>query len=99
MTPFDIARLGGQPCRKDTLEFGHRLYTRDLDGMGPYLDTHAPLPRQHIKKCAARVALPANRLEATLAELSELLGWDVTVGARPQASAKAPVGARRRKKR
>jgi hypothetical protein len=84
---------------KSHSEFGRRLYTRDLDGVGPYLDPRSPLAREHIKECAARVGLPAGQLETELAALSQLLGWDVTVGARPQRPAMPPARARRKKKR
>ncbi len=67
-------------------QFGRLLFFESFEPK-PYLDPHNPLPREHIEKCAAMVNLPPYELEKTLAELSLLLGWDVRVGARPEAAA------------
>jgi GTPase SAR1 family protein len=71
--------------------FGRIVFTRDLEGREPYLDPHNPLPPEHVKRCAAKLHLPSVQLEKTLAELSQLLGWDVTVGARPKPAAVGPA--------
>ena len=64
-------------------ESGRILPTEDIDGRGPYLDPHQPIPREHIEKAAKRAGIAPSDLDATLADLSRHLGWDVTRGARP----------------
>jgi hypothetical protein len=64
-------------------EFARRIYTRDLDGAEPYLDPREPVALSHIKWGAVKAGLAADEVEAALTKLSQRLGWDVTVGARP----------------
>jgi hypothetical protein len=66
-------------------EFGRILPTRDLDGMGPYLDPLEPIPRQHIEKAAAKAGIRPDDVDAQLASLSAHLGWDVMSGAKTKA--------------
>jgi hypothetical protein len=62
--------------------FGHILPTRDLDGIGPYLDPWHPIPRKHIEKAAARARVRPDDIAAQISSLSTHCGWDVTVGAK-----------------
>ncbi|TVP67958.1 MAG: HEAT repeat domain-containing protein, partial [Leptolyngbya sp. LCM1.Bin17] len=64
-------------------EFGRMLPTRDLDGVGPYLDPLEPILRDHIEKAAQKAGIPAEDIDAQVAALSAHCGWDITVGARP----------------
>jgi len=61
-------------------EFGRILPTRDLDGVGPYLDPLEPIPRQHFEKAAAKAGIRPHDINAQVASLSAHLGWDVTLG-------------------
>lgn len=61
-------------------EFGRIVITRDLDGRDPYLNLNQPVSRRHIELAAAKVALPAKEIVATVSSLSEFLGWDITKG-------------------
>ena len=63
-------------------EFGRILPTRDLDGMGPYLDPLEPIPRKHIERAAERAGIRPDDIDATVAALSAHLGWDLTRGAK-----------------
>jgi hypothetical protein len=78
----------GEACSflgKMQSEFGRILPTRDLDGIGPYLDPLQPIPREHIERAAERCGIPPGEIDAHVAALSAHLGWDVTRGASPAA--------------
>ncbi|MDA1165384.1 MAG: hypothetical protein O3B13_19980, partial [Planctomycetota bacterium] len=64
-------------------EFGRIVLTRDLDGVGPYLDPQQPVAREHIERAAKQVGIRPEEVDATAASLSEHLGWDITRGAKP----------------
>jgi hypothetical protein len=66
-------------------EFGRILPTRDLDGLGPYLDPLEPMPREHIEGAAARAGIRPDDIKAQVASISAHLGWDVTLGAKKKA--------------
>jgi hypothetical protein len=78
-------------------EFGRILPTRNLDGMGPYLDPLQPISRDHILKAAEKAKLRPEDIDAQVASLSAHLGWDVTRGARPAGQEK--VGKKRTRKK
>jgi len=63
-------------------EFGRILPTRDLDGVGPYLDPLEPIPRKQIERAAANSGIRPDVIDAQVASLSAHLGWDVTLGAK-----------------
>jgi len=77
--------------------FGDILFTRDLDGAFPYLDPRDPLPRDHIKKAAQRAGIPPDKIDAEVASVSALLGWDIRLGSRPKPQAKRRAPKRPRK--
>lgn len=64
---------------------GHRLYTQQLDGTGPYLDPRSPLARDHVARAAAEAGIAEHDIGAHLASLEAFLGWRVSVGLRPKA--------------
>ena len=66
-------------------EFGRILPTRDLDGIGPYVDPLEPIPRKHIEQAAAKAGIRPDDVDAQLASLSAYLGWDVMNGAKTKA--------------
>ena len=85
--------MRGQACSalgKMHSEFGRILPTRDLDGSYPNLDPHQPIPPDHIEKAATKAGIVASDLDATLADLSRHLGWDVTQGAKRELPADRP---------
>ena len=86
--------LGGMHSK-----FGGLLFGGDIRALMLFSDPHKPLQREDIDKCAAKVGLPANQIDSTLAELSALFGWDVTVGARPEGAGKSSTSSKKRKKR
>lgn len=61
-------------------EFGRIVLTRDLDGVGPYLDPRQPISREHIERAAEKAGIPPEKIDETVRSLSEHLGWDVTHG-------------------
>ena len=61
-------------------EFGRIVFTRDLDGLHPYLDPTQPISREHIKQAAKRTDVPADKVDETVRSLSEHMGWDITIG-------------------
>ncbi|MEM1280454.1 MAG: HEAT repeat domain-containing protein [Cyanobacteria bacterium P01_H01_bin.152] len=63
-------------------EFGRILPTRDLDGIGPYLDPLEPVSQDHIGAAAKKVGISPEDIDTQVATLSAYFGWDITVGAR-----------------
>ena len=64
-------------------EFGRIVTTKDMDRPYLHFDPLYPIPREHIEKAADRAGIPADQVDAELAELKEILGWDITEGAKP----------------
>jgi len=64
-------------------EFGRIVLTKDLDGIAPYLDPLEPIPRDHIERAAEQADIRPADIDAQVASLSALLGWDITRGAKP----------------
>lgn len=98
----DNAEVRGAACSalgKTHSEFGRILPTRDLDGVGPYLDPLEPIPREQIMKAAARVGIRPEDIDTQVASLSAHLGWDVTVGAGKKAVKKPGQSKPGRKRR
>ena len=62
-------------------EFGRIVFTKDLDGIGPYLDPAKPLSRNHIAQAAEKAGVPVDKIDETVRSLSAQLGWDITKGA------------------
>ena len=62
-------------------EFGRIVFTKDLDGIGPYLDPAKPLSRNHIKRAAREAGVPVDEIDETVRSLSAHMGWDITKGA------------------
>jgi len=60
--------------------FGRLLFSRDLDGLPPYLNPREPIPVRHIGKAAMRIGLVGTRLTTELRKVNERLGWDVQRG-------------------
>jgi hypothetical protein len=79
--------------------FGRILLTRDLDGLGPYLDPLEPTPREHLEQAAAKAGIPPADIAAQVASLSAHLGWDVTLGAKHKTAEKTGRSKPGRKRR
>jgi hypothetical protein len=60
--------------------FGKINFTRDLDGMTPYLDPTKPIGNDHIKQAAKQTNVPINNIDETIDSMSAHLGWDITKG-------------------
>jgi GTPase SAR1 family protein len=80
----DMSERGVAFCSLGSMHarFGKILSTRDLDGVGPYLDPFKPIPRQHVELAAAKAGILPTEIDAQVAALSAYLGWDVLVGAK-----------------
>jgi hypothetical protein len=63
-------------------ELGRVLPTRDLDGIGSYLDPLAPIPRERIEQAAKEAGIRPEDIDVQVASLSAHLGWDITLGAK-----------------
>jgi energy-coupling factor transporter ATP-binding protein EcfA2 len=61
-------------------EFGRVLFTRDADGLFPYLDPTQAMSRDQIVKTARRTGVPPEDVDRLVAELSAHLGWNVREG-------------------
>jgi energy-coupling factor transporter ATP-binding protein EcfA2 len=61
-------------------EFGLIVFTRDLDGVGPYLDPTMPVPHYHIEQAAETVEVPPEKIDDFVRSLSAHLGWDILKG-------------------
>lgn len=60
--------------------FGHILFTRDLDGVTPYLDPLKPVSQRHIDEAVLKAGSDIKDAPTIVAALSAHLGWDVTTG-------------------
>ena len=60
--------------------FGGIVFTKDLDGISPYLDPAEPVPPEQIRKAAERIKLPADTVEEVVRSLSAHLGWAIEKG-------------------
>ncbi len=61
-------------------EFGRIVFTKDLDGVTPYLDPAKPISGMHIKRAAKKASVPDDEIDETVRSLSAHLGWDITKG-------------------
>jgi hypothetical protein len=61
-------------------KFGRIVYTRDLDGIGPYLDPQEPISRAQIERAAIKAGVAPVWIDETVRSLSEKMGWDITKG-------------------
>lgn len=61
-------------------DFGRILFTKDLDGISPYLDPAKPISRKQIERAAKKKNVPAEKIDETVQSLSQHLGWDITKG-------------------
>ena len=62
-------------------EFGRIVFTKDLDGIAPYLDPAQAISREHIERAAKEANVPTDKIDDTVHSLSEHLGWDIEKGA------------------
>ncbi len=62
-------------------EFGRIVFTKDLDGLGPYLDPTKPISNDRIGGAAKKAHVPPDKIDETVRSLSKHLGWDITKGA------------------
>ena len=62
-------------------EFGEIVFTKDLDGMGPFLDPAKPISRDHIGRATEKAHVSPERVDETVRSLSAHLGWDIEMGA------------------
>ena len=61
-------------------EFGRIVFTKNLDGMYPYLDPAKPISRKHIERAAEKAQVAADRVAETVRSLSAHAGWALTKG-------------------
>jgi len=61
-------------------EFGLIVFTRDFDGVGPYLDPTEPLSPSQIEQAAEIVEVPTEKIDVVVHSLSTHLGWDILKG-------------------
>jgi energy-coupling factor transporter ATP-binding protein EcfA2 len=59
---------------------GKIIFTRDLDGIQPYIDPTQPIDDAHLNEAAKKCGIAVEELEATIQSLSEHMGWDVRKG-------------------
>ncbi len=60
--------------------FGGVVFTRDLDGFGPYCEPSKPLTRKHIERAAEKASIADDKVDETVHSLSVHMGWDITKG-------------------
>ena len=78
-------------------KFGRRLFSRDLDGVGPYLDPYAAVKESHIEACARSLRLSPAQTTESIADLNRFVGWDVRKGLRPAPPKKTSRKPRKKK--
>jgi hypothetical protein len=60
--------------------FGEIVFTRDLDGIGPYLDPAKPLRSEHVARAVEKAGMPKDGIDEATRSLSAHMGWDITAG-------------------
>jgi hypothetical protein len=63
-------------------KLGYLLPTRDLDGLGPYLDPLEPVSPYHIEAAAKKAGISPEDIDAQVTALSAYFGWDIRAGAK-----------------
>jgi len=64
-------------------DFGRVVSSLDLDGKAPYRDPLAAIPREQIEAAANQTRIPPCQIDASLADLSRFLGWNITLALAP----------------
>jgi len=72
---FAASRIAGRHS-----EFGRIVFTRDLDGINPYLDPTLPIPQEHIQQAADRTEILPEKIDDMVRCLSTHMGWDILKG-------------------
>ncbi len=67
--------LAGQHSR-----FGEVTFTRDRDGLPPYLNPVDPISREHIERAAGNAGVPREEIDNMVHSLSLYMGWDILKG-------------------
>ena len=62
-------------------DFGRIVFTKDLDGVAPFLDPDKPISKDHIKRAAKKAHVPVDEVDEITRSLSAHLGWDIAKGA------------------
>lgn len=57
-----------------------RVFSRDADGIGPYLDPREPVSDEHLAKVAEQAGLSEEQVAQMVDEMNETLGWDIREG-------------------
>ena len=61
-------------------EFGRFIVRPNPDVLTPRLDPSVPIARSRIVQAAMQAGVPEDKIDETVASLSQFLGWDITKG-------------------
>ncbi|MCH8043750.1 MAG: HEAT repeat domain-containing protein [Planctomycetes bacterium] len=59
------------------------VFSKDMDGIAPYLDPRTPVADEHLAKVAKEAGLSEDRIDEMVEQMSETLGWDIRAGLGP----------------
>jgi len=57
--------------------FGKIIFTKDLDGLAPYIDPTRPISQKHIEQAAKKADVVPDKIAEHLNSFSTFLGWDI----------------------
>jgi energy-coupling factor transporter ATP-binding protein EcfA2 len=72
---FAASRIAGRHS-----EFGKIVFTRDLDGIAPYIDPAVPISEDQIMRVANRTDVLSEEIDDVVRSLSAHMGWDILKG-------------------
>ena len=67
--------------RSDHLAYGkERVFSRDADGIEPYLDPYEPISDEHLSKVALKASISDDQRDEMVEQMNATLGWDIRSG-------------------
>jgi len=71
----------GSAGRSDPLaDAKKRVFSQDVDGVGPFLDPLEPVSDEHLAKVARRANLSDQQLDEMVEQINAEFGWDIRRG-------------------
>jgi hypothetical protein len=74
---FYFGTFGSSDPLSDTKK---RVFSKDVDGVAPYLDPREPVADEHLAKVAENANLDDEQLAEIVEQMNATLGWDIRKG-------------------